>query len=127
MAEHRVLYTRTAGGDWVASVRGLRKGRARGRTIRQARQRLRVALAAVVDDPYSIDFIEDVRLAGAARGLLVRHWAERRRLEAQARRAEDVSRAALEALLGAGLNVKDAADLLGIPPLKLQKLRRPAR
>ena len=127
MGEHRVLYTRTASGEWVASVRGLRRGRARGRTLRQARQHLRIALAALVEDPYSIDFVEDVRLTGAARGLLVRHWAERRRLEAQTRRADDTSRAALEALLAAGLDLKDAADLLGIPALKLQKLRRPAR
>jgi predicted RNase H-like HicB family nuclease len=124
MAEHRVLYTRTAKGDWVASVRGLRGGRARGRTLRQARQRLRVALAAIVDDPYSMDFIEDVRVAGPARRLVVRHWAERRKRDAALRRSEDASRAALEALLAAGLNMKDAADLLGIPILKLQKLKR---
>jgi predicted RNase H-like HicB family nuclease len=127
VAEHRVLYTRTAKGEWVASVRGLRGGRARGKTLRQARQHLRIALAAIVDDPYSIDFIEDVRLTGPARRFIVRHWAERRKLDVVTKRADAASRAALEAVLAAGLNMKDAADLLGIPILKLQKLRRGSR
>ena len=104
-------------------MEGVRRCRGRGRTLRQARQRLRSALARVVEDPYSIDFVEDVRLPPPARRLIVQHWAARRRLEKEAMRADGATRAALEALLLLRLNVKDAADLLGLPPLKLQKLR----
>ncbi len=123
MAEHRVIYRRSPKGGWVASVEGVRRCRGRGRTLRQARQKLRSALARVVDDPYSIDFVEDVRLPPPARRLIVQHWAARRRLEKEVARADGATRAALEALLLLRLNVKDAADLLGLPPLKLQKLR----
>ena len=123
MAEHRVIYRRSPKGGWVASVEGVRRCRGRGRTLRQARQHLRAALARVVDDAYSIDFAEDVRLPPPARRLIVQHWAARRRLEKEAARADGATRAALEALLLLRLSVKDAADLLGLPPLKLQKLR----
>jgi hypothetical protein len=126
MTEHRVVYRRTTGGEWVANVRGMRRGRGRGRTLRQARQRLRASLARVVEDPYSIDFAEDVKLPPPVRRLIVRHWAARRRLEEETRRSSAAAGAALEAILGHGINLKDASDLLGLPPLKLQKLRKTA-
>ena len=125
MADHRVIYRRSPKGGWVASVEGVRRCRGRGRTLRQARRQLRAALARVVEDPYSIDFVEDVRLPPPARRLIVQHWAARRRLEKETARANGATRAALDALLLLRLDVKDAADLLGLPPLKLQKLRGP--
>jgi hypothetical protein len=122
VAEHRVVYRRSARG-WVASVQGVRRCRGRGRTLRQARQQLRAALARVVADPYEADFAEDVRLPPPARRLIVQHWAARRRLEKEVARADGAARAALMALLDLRIDIKDAGDLLGLPPLKLQKLR----
>src|SRR5712692_4729916 len=118
MAEHKVVYRRRGKGGWAASVEGLRRCRARGRTLRQARQRLRAALAKVVEDPYEIDFVEDVRLPPPARRLVVQHWAARRRLEREVARTDGASRAALQALLALELGLRDAGDLLGLPPLK---------
>ena len=123
MTEHKVVYRRSTKGEWVASVEGVRRCRGRGRTLRQARQQLRLALAQVMEDAYQIDFVEDVRLPPPARRLLVQHWAARRRLEKEQARADEAARAALAALLGIDVSVKDAGDLLGLPPLKLQKLR----
>jgi predicted RNase H-like HicB family nuclease len=123
VAEHKVVYRRSTKGEWVASVEGVRRCRGRGRTLRQARQQLRLALAQVMEDAYQIDFVEDVRLPTPARRLIVQHWAARRRLEKEQVRADEAARAALRALLGLELSAKDAGDLLGLPPLKLQKLR----
>jgi len=127
VSEHKVVYRRTTKGEWVASVEGVRRCHGRGRTLRQARQQLRIALARVVADPYQMDFVEDVRLPPPARGLILRHWVARRRLEKEQGRADAAARAALHALLGLDVSVKDAGDLLGLPPLKLQKLRAKAR
>ena len=127
MAEHKVVYRRSTKGDWVASVEGVRRCRGRGRTLRMARQQLRIALARVVPDPYQIDFLEDVRLPPPARRLILLHWAARRRLDKEEARADEAARAALHALLDLELSVKDAGDLLGLPPLKLQKLRAKTR
>jgi hypothetical protein len=120
--EHKVVYRRTAKGEWVASVEGVRRCRGRGRTLRQARQQLRIELARVVEDPYQLDFVEDVRLPPPARRLILLHWAARRRLGKEQARADEASRAALQALLALSVSAKDAGDLLGIPPLKLKKL-----
>jgi predicted RNase H-like HicB family nuclease len=127
VSEHKVVYRRRTKGEWVASVEGVRRCRGRGRTLRQARQQLRIALARVVEDPYQMDFVEDVRLPPPARRLILRHWAARRRLEKEQGRADQAARAALQALLGLAISVKDAGDLLGLPPLKIQKLRAKAR
>jgi predicted RNase H-like HicB family nuclease len=127
VSEHKVVYRRTTKGEWVASVEGVRRCRGRGRTLRQARQQLRIALARVVADPYQMDFVEDVRLPPPARKLILHHWVARRRLEKEQGRADAAARAALQALLGLDVSVKDAGDLLGLPPLKLQKLRPKAR
>jgi hypothetical protein len=125
MAEYRVVY-RKEGRGWRASVRGYRRARAGGRTIRVTRVRVRRALALVVDNPETLDFVEDVRLPGPARRLLGRHWAARRRLAEAQSRADAAARAALQALKDLSLGVRDASDLLGVPPLKLQKLWRKA-
>ena len=124
MAEHRVVYRRNAAGDWVASVPGRRRLRGQGRTLRQARQRLRTALARMVEDPFEIDFVEDVRLPPPARGLLVAHWKARRRLERETEGADLAATKALAALLGLKLNIKDVGDLLGLPPQRLARLKK---
>ena len=125
MAEYRVVYRKDVKG-WRASVRGHRRVRAKGRTIRVTRVRLRRELAQFVDNPETMDFVEDVRLPGAARRLLGRHWAARRRLADSQSRADAAARVALQALKDLSLGLRDASDLLGVPPLKLQRLWRTA-
>ena len=124
MAEHRVVYRRNAAGAWVATVPGRRRLRGQGRTLRQARQRLRSALARMVEDPFAIDFVEDVRLPPPARGTLVAHWKARRRLARETESADLASTRALAALLALKLNIKDVGDLLGLSPQKLARLKK---
>jgi predicted RNase H-like HicB family nuclease len=122
MTEYHVVYRRGKSGPWRASVRGLRRCRSRGKTLRQARVRLRQALAELVDEPYAVDFIEDVRLPGAARRLLGRHWAARRKVEKAQLEAQAAARRALDALRELAIDLRDASDLLGVAPARLQKI-----
>ena len=124
MAEHRVVYRRNPAGGWLASVPGRRRQRGQGKTLRQARQRLRAALARMVEDPFELDFVEDVRLPPPARALLVAHWKARRRLEGETERADLAATKALSALLALNLNIKDVGDLLGLSPQKLARLKK---
>jgi hypothetical protein len=126
VAEHRVVYRRNAAGRWVATVPGRRRCRGEGKTLRQARQRLRASLAKVVEDPFEIDFLEDVRLPPPSRVRLVGYWKARRKLEGATEQADRAAAAALGALLALRLNLKDVADLLGLPPLKLARLKKRA-
>jgi hypothetical protein len=120
VSEHKVTYRRGKDGQWRASVRGFRC-RSRGRTIRKARALLRAALAPLVEDAYSIDFLEDVKLPGSARALLKKHWAARRKAREAARQARAAAREAARELLALKVNRHDAADLLGLSAARLQQ------
>jgi len=116
-----VTYRRGKDGWWRASVAGF-KCRSRARTLRKARVLLRIALAPLVDDPYSIDFAEDVKLPGPSRRLLKRHWAARRKARDAARQARAAAREAAEALRALRVQQHDVADLLGLSLARLQQL-----
>ena len=124
MAEYKVIYRLDATGEWTAWVRGLRRCRGRGRTLRQARKRLRAALGRFDDEPHRADLQEDVKLPPPARTLLLRHWAARRRARSEEARAQAAARQAVEALLGLRLSLRDTADLLGLPYPKAQQMLR---
>ena len=124
MAEYQVLYKLDEAGQWTAWVRGLRRCRGHGRTLRQARRRLRAALGRFDQEPHRADLVEDGKLPGSARAVLARHWAARRRARREESRAEDAARQAVEALLELRLSVRDAADLLGVPYPKAQQMLR---
>jgi hypothetical protein len=121
VSEHKVTYRRGRDGWWRASVRGY-KCRSRARTLRKARVLLRQALAPLVADAYSIDFVEDVKLDGTARKLLKRHWTARRKAREAARRSRQAAREAAEALRGLKVNQHDIADLLGLSTARLQQV-----
>jgi hypothetical protein len=124
VGEYKVIYELDAAGQWTAWVRGLRRCRGRGRTLRLARKRLRACLGRFDEEPHRADLLEDVKLPSPARALLVRHWAARRRARSEEARAEAAARQAAEALVRLRLNVRDAADLLGVPYAKAQQMLR---
>ena len=124
MAEYKVIYKLNEGGEWTAWVRGLRRCKGRGKTLRQARKRLRACLGRFDQEPHRADLVEDVKLPGSARAVLARHWAARRRARREEARADTATRQAVEALLELRLSVRDAADLLGVAYPKAQQLLR---
>lgn len=116
-----MTYRRGKDGLWRASVKGF-KCRSRARTLRKARVMLRVALAPLVEDAYSIDFVEDVKLPAPARRLLKRHWAAKRKAREAARRARAAAREAAGALRAQKIHLHDVADLLGLSLARLQQV-----
>lgn len=125
MPEYKVIYKLDKGGQWTAWVRGMRRCKGRGKTLRQARKRLRACLGRFDEEPHRADLVEDVKLPGSARALVVRHWAARRRARREEARAQAAARQAVQALLGLRLSVRDAADLLGVTYPKAQQMLRP--
>jgi predicted RNase H-like HicB family nuclease len=125
MSERVVTYRLGEDGMWSASVRGLRRCRARGKTLRIARRRLRAALADLLgEDGARASFAEDVRLPNGARRLVLAHWKARRAMEARRRLADEAAGSAAAALRAAGLAPRDVGDLLGLSAAKLAALKR---
>jgi predicted RNase H-like HicB family nuclease len=124
LTDYRVVYKRDRKNrGWVAHVKGHRRVKAVGRTLRDARDGLREALATLEDATGgTADLVEDVKLPSGARRLIVRHWAARRKVEREEERARDASVRAARTLLELGIPLKDVADLLGLSTQKAQEL-----
>ena len=119
---YTVIYERDERGWWVASVRGVRGCHTQGRTLEQARRRVREALGLFVRDADSADFVEQVRLPLRARRALARGLTARQRAEQERANAAKALQAAMQALAGMGLSRRDTGELLGLSHQRVQQL-----
>src|SRR5579863_5709516 len=62
MSVYHVVYERDESGWWVASVREVRGCHTQGRTVDEARRRIREAMGLFVDDARSAKLIDNVKL-----------------------------------------------------------------
>jgi predicted RNase H-like HicB family nuclease len=121
---YRVAYDRDESGWWVASVRGVRGCHTQGRTVDEARRRLRKAMELFVDDARSAGFIDNVKLLEPAVKAVRLYAALRKQADRKERRAALAGRRAVRLLRGANLKIsmRDAARLLGVSYQRLHQL-----
>ena len=125
MRTYTVSYERDERGWWVASVLELRGCRTQGRTIAQARSRIREALGLFVDNSERAALVERVKLAADARRALARLEAARQRAAKEQQHAQASTRDAVRVLTGKlRLSVRDAGELLGLSHQRVQQLAR---
>src|SRR5438046_10037742 len=89
MRTYTVSYERDEGGWWVATVVEVRGCRTQGRTIAQARSRIREALGLFVDNSERAALVERVKLGAEARRALARLEAARQRAAREQQRSEE--------------------------------------
>ena len=121
---YRVTYERDESGWWVAAVRGVRGCNTQGRTVDEARRRIREALELFVDNARKVTIVDDVRLpTGAARAVRV-YATLRKKAEEDERRAALAARRAVRVLRTGRLKMsaRDAARLLGLSHQRVHQL-----
>ena len=124
MSTYRVAYERDEAGYWVASIRNVRGCHTQGRTVDEARRRIRAALALFVSDARSAELIDDVKLPAPAVKAIRAYATLRKRADQEDRRAAVAARLAVRLLRGGKLKMsaRDAARLLGVSHQRVHQL-----
>jgi predicted RNase H-like HicB family nuclease len=117
MKGYRVVYEMDESGHWVATVPGVRGCHTYGRSLSEARARVREALGLFVVDASRAPLIDDVRLPVNIRRLVDRYKTARLRAERDAQQAAAAVRG-----LAKTLSRRDAAELLGISHQRVQQI-----
>ena len=122
MKSYTAIFERDESGAWLARVPAIRGCHTHGRTLEQARSRLREALGLWIDRPEQATLKEDVRLPADLRAAVERSRRTRERAEREHENAQEQTRAAAEALVDEGVSLRDAGDLLGLSHQRVQQL-----
>lgn len=123
----RVSLERDEHGWWVAETRDLGPQRgcaSQGRTLAQVRERFREALSLYLGEAAAarVELVERLKLPGRVSNVVGRAQKARARAQAASSAAAEETKAAAEALVGLGVSVRDAGDLLGITGARVQQL-----
>jgi predicted RNase H-like HicB family nuclease len=124
MSTYHVAYVRDEAGWWVASVREVRGCHTQGRTVVEARRRVREALDLFVDDAKAAKLVDDVKLPATAAKAIRAYASLRKRADQEDRRAALAARRAVRLLRGGKLKMsaRDAARLLGVSHQRVHQL-----
>jgi predicted RNase H-like HicB family nuclease len=121
---YRVMYERDEDGWWIARARGVKGVHSDGRTIGEARRRVREALSLAIGDDAAeaAEFKDDIHLPDEARRTLKAATAARRLADKQVASAQESTTRAVAALKRKGLSVRDIGELLGLSYQRVQQL-----
>ena len=124
MNVYHVAYERDESGWWVASVREVRGCHTQGRTVDEARRRIREAMELFVEDAQSAKVVDDVKLPATAAKAIRAYATLRKRADQEDRRAAIAARRAVRLLQGGKLKMsaRDAARVLGISHQRVNQL-----
>lgn len=123
MVEYRVIYERDVDGWWVARIPKIRGCHTQGRTIDQARERIREALALYIKGASKARLVDEIRLPKAAQSLVRKVAQTRVRAEREQRELQERTSAAAKVLTQTmHIGVRDAGHLLGLSHQRVQQI-----
>ncbi len=122
-ATYTVTYERDETDWWVATVRGVRGCHTQGRTVEEARRRVREALVLFVEDAERAELVDDVKLPADVRRTVTQCERARREANDVQAKAQALTQQAVRALTrDLGLSVRDASALLGLSHQRVAQL-----
>jgi predicted RNase H-like HicB family nuclease len=122
MKRYKAIFDRDESGSWLARIPSIPGCHTYGRTLEQARTRLREALGLWIERPEDAVIEEAIRLRADLRTAIQRSRRTRERAEREQENAQTQTRAAAEALVEEGVSLRDAGELLGLSHQRVQQL-----
>lgn len=120
---YRAVFERDETGAWIARVPRIRGCHTYGRTLDQARRRLREALTLWVDDADAVELDEEIRLPARAQKAIRASKEQRARADATRNAAQSSTAKAARTLVEElHLGLRDAGELLGLSHQRIQQL-----
>ncbi|HEY3498240.1 MAG TPA: type II toxin-antitoxin system HicB family antitoxin, partial [Polyangiaceae bacterium] len=122
--KYTISYALDAGnGWWTAELAGVPGCITQGRTIEQARERMREAIQAWFDlsRPFDGALVDDVRLPAQARAIVQKVRVAKEQAEDAIEVLSESSRRAVKTLTGLGMSLRDAGTLLGLSRQRAQQ------
>jgi predicted RNase H-like HicB family nuclease len=119
-----VEYKRDETNWWVATVPGVPGAMTQGRTIEQARERIREALALLVGDRVAdrAQLIDRVKLPMPLRRRIDAATKAKVRADEELAAAQAAFRSAVEGLVKDGFSLRDAGELLGVSRQRIHQV-----
>jgi predicted RNase H-like HicB family nuclease len=123
MKRYTVSYERDETGWWAAEVKEVQGCRTQGRSIAQARRRIRDALSLFIDDAKKAALVDEVKLPAQARRSLTRLDAARQKADREQAKARATSADVVRVLTKKlRLSVRDVAEIVGLSHQRVQQL-----
>jgi len=123
--KYRVVFERDESGAWLARVPSIRGCHTHGRTLEQARRRIREALSLWVDDADDAELTEEIRLPPELKAALRQSREARKRADRARAKARAATAATARVLLtDFDVSMRDAGELLGLSHQRVQQLAR---
>lgn len=125
MRKQTICYERDESGWWVAKAKGIRGCHTQGRTIVQARRRIREALELFVDELEleKMELVDDIKLPASVRSSLSRLHATRKRADEEAGKLAECTTEVVKVLIeDVGLSMREVAELVGLSHQRVHQL-----
>ena len=127
MKSVRVRYERDDEGWWVATVPRFRGCHTQGRTLDEARRRIREALALYVDDADRLELRDEIELPNDIQKTLEKVAEYRNNVEELQKRSMEALEKAIKQLSERlKLSTRDQADLLGLSHQRIHQIKQKA-
>ena len=121
MGKYTAIYTHEGDGWWTVRIKEVQGVHSQGRSISQARSRVREALSLFVADADSAEIIDDIRLDSRIRKFITKAELEMRLAENAMARVYVLKQKAARKLV-TKMSVRDAGVVLGVSHQRVHQL-----
>jgi predicted RNase H-like HicB family nuclease len=120
--KYRAVYERDADGRWIVEIPQVQGCHTYGRTIDQARERIREALKLFVANAEAVELVDQVRLPSSVQKVVRDAQTWRDKFERARTRAAAAERRAVDCLRSMKLGHRDAGSILGLSHQRVHQL-----